>query len=373
MEMTNTVTPGRKLLSHNPTCNCDKCQSSQPNVLMQERKSKRKLSLPRKDVSERESTAVIIDEQTEKPKRKKVNDIETVALKSDCVIKRSPVIKISFKSPGGKGQVVEIPSKMHSQEINTNQNGDETIPLPDIGAIVCATPQDRARRVLKKARYDRMRFLTQKSTIKGNESIINNLSQEAKVVLKQLHKNESLHRQKNLRSSISPKNAKEFNNNNINAEDQDNSAEVLQRLKNSDPQTHSIKVTRCKTYKGFTICQGDIVWGKIQGFPWWPGQVKNLTCKTVDGGILQQEACVDWFESKTVSMLQAHTLEHFSKFFDKRLQYSFKIFMILFLPFLFRFEKKRKGVRYKRAIKLAHEAEKKLTPEVRGLITQFET
>jgi hypothetical protein len=32
----------------------------------------------------------------------------------------------------------------------------------------------------------------------------------------------------------------------------------------------------CVTGDGRRMAVGDVVWGKIHGFPWWPGKVKTL-------------------------------------------------------------------------------------------------
>lgn len=107
---------------------------------------------------------------------------------------------------------------------------------------------------------------------------------------------------------------------------------------------------------GRTVCVGDIVWAKIYGFPWWPARVLAITvARRGDTGLaVRQEARVSWFGSPTTSFLPLAQLSPFLETFQSR------------------FDRKRKGP-YRRAIAEAASAAKQLTPEVRALLTQFET
>ncbi|CAN2387347.1 chromatin binding [Pristimantis euphronides] len=117
----------------------------------------------------------------------------------------------------------------------------------------------------------------------------------------------------------------------------------------------SKNVSKCVTPDGRTICVGDIVWAKIYGFPWWPARILTITISRKDNGLLvRQEASISWFGSPTTSFL---TLSQLSPFLEN---------------FQSRFNKKRKGL-YRKAITEAAKAAKQLTPEVRALLTQFET
>ncbi|NP_001401268.1 PWWP domain-containing protein 2A isoform 1 [Rattus norvegicus] len=117
----------------------------------------------------------------------------------------------------------------------------------------------------------------------------------------------------------------------------------------------SKNVSKCITPDGRTICVGDIVWAKIYGFPWWPARILTITVSRRDNGLLaRQEARISWFASPTTSFL---ALSQLSPFLEN---------------FQLRFNKKRKGL-YRRAITEAAKAAKQLTPEVRALLTQFET
>lgn len=102
--------------------------------------------------------------------------------------------------------------------------------------------------------------------------------------------------------------------------------------------THNVK--KCVLDIGREMSVGDIVWGKIHGFPWWPGKVLALTVSQRDNGaLLNQQAHVSWFGSSTSSYMPCNQL---TPFLD-----DFKI----------RFNKKKRGP-YKEAIKQAmHEAQ----------------
>ncbi|XP_078267739.1 PWWP domain-containing protein 2A [Rhinoraja longicauda] len=114
-------------------------------------------------------------------------------------------------------------------------------------------------------------------------------------------------------------------------------------------------VSKCVIPDGKTICVGDIVWAKIYGFPWWPARILTITVSRKDNGFLvRQEARISWFGSPTTSFL---ALLQVSPFLEN---------------FQLRFNKKRKGL-YRKAITEAAKAAKQLTPEVRALLTQFET
>ncbi|TRZ03809.1 hypothetical protein DNTS_027800 [Danionella cerebrum] len=117
----------------------------------------------------------------------------------------------------------------------------------------------------------------------------------------------------------------------------------------------SKNVTKCVAVDGRTICVGDIVWAKILGFPWWPARILAITVSRKDNGLLvRQEARVSWFGSPTTSFLAITQLAPFLENFQSR------------------FDKKRRGL-YRKAITEAAKAAKQLTPEVRALLTQFET
>ncbi|XP_067858517.1 PWWP domain-containing protein 2B [Heptranchias perlo] len=118
---------------------------------------------------------------------------------------------------------------------------------------------------------------------------------------------------------------------------------------------HTKTVTKCVTAEGRTISVGDIVWGKIHGFPWWPARILSISInKKENGAPLWQEARVSWFGSPTTSLLSVSKISPFLDYFKLR------------------FNRKKKGV-YRRAITEAAKAADHLTPEIRSLLAQYET
>lgn len=62
------------------------------------------------------------------------------------------------------------------------------------------------------------------------------------------------------------------------------------------------------------VSPGDIVWGKVVGFPWWPGRVLSVTSSS--------RAHVAWYASTTSSLMPCDSLSPFLEDF----KVSFKIF-----------------------------------------------
>ncbi|XP_059803617.1 PWWP domain-containing protein 2B [Hypanus sabinus] len=118
---------------------------------------------------------------------------------------------------------------------------------------------------------------------------------------------------------------------------------------------HTKTVTKCVTTEGRTISVGDIVWGKIHGFPWWPARILGISVNKKENGTpVWQEARVSWFGSPTTSLLSVSKVSPFLEYFKLR------------------FNRKKKGV-YRRAITEAAKAADHLTPEIRSLLSQYET
>ncbi|NXO03160.1 PWP2B protein, partial [Rhinopomastus cyanomelas] len=118
---------------------------------------------------------------------------------------------------------------------------------------------------------------------------------------------------------------------------------------------HTQSVSKCVTEDGRTVSVGDVVWGKIHGFPWWPARVLDINLSQKENGEPSwREAKVSWFGSPTTSFLSVSKLSPFSEFFKLR------------------FNRKKKGM-YRKAITEAAKAVEHLTPEIRDLLTQFET
>uniref|UniRef100_A0A8C5QUL7 PWWP domain-containing protein 2A n=1 Tax=Leptobrachium leishanense TaxID=445787 RepID=A0A8C5QUL7_9ANUR len=118
---------------------------------------------------------------------------------------------------------------------------------------------------------------------------------------------------------------------------------------------HTKSVPNCITVEGKTISVGDIVWGKVHGFPWWPARILSINVnQKEDGDPSWHEATVSWFGSPSTSSLSVSKLSSFSEFFKVR------------------FNRKKKGV-YRKAIAEAAKATEHITPEIRELLMQCET
>ncbi|VDI11291.1 Hypothetical predicted protein [Mytilus galloprovincialis] len=113
-------------------------------------------------------------------------------------------------------------------------------------------------------------------------------------------------------------------------------------------------VTKCIKTDGRTVQLGDIVWGKIKGFPWWPGRVLSITVSSRESGVvLRQLAHLAWFGSSTMSHIQCSDLYPFLE--------DFKV----------RYNKKKRGP-YKMAIKQATIAAQSLTNTHHIDFTEFD-
>ncbi|XP_015113443.1 uncharacterized protein LOC107038707 [Diachasma alloeum] len=104
-------------------------------------------------------------------------------------------------------------------------------------------------------------------------------------------------------------------------------------------------VAHCLTASGRRMDVGDVVWGKIHGFPWWPGKVLSISmsCKE-DGALPEAQAHVAWYGSSTCSLMSCDRLSPFLETFKAR------------------YNKKKRGP-YKEAIRQAQtEARSQITP-----------
>ncbi|KAK4310712.1 hypothetical protein Pmani_017741 [Petrolisthes manimaculis] len=79
------------------------------------------------------------------------------------------------------------------------------------------------------------------------------------------------------------------------------------------------EVQQCQVSDGRVMAVGDVVWGKIHGFPWWPAKV--MAIRVLQEGSRDtkwQQAHVSWYGSSTSSMMPASTLQPFLKMFKMR-------------------------------------------------------
>lgn len=115
----------------------------------------------------------------------------------------------------------------------------------------------------------------------------------------------------------------------------DLSLHKVEKVKPLMMRISSHNVRSCTIANGRSMAVGDIVWGKIHGFPWWPGKVLSIMVSKRDNGLLiTQQAHVAWFGSSTSSYMPCSQLAPFLEFFKSR------------------YNKKKRGP-YKEAIKQA--------------------
>ncbi|XP_033633447.1 PWWP domain-containing protein 2A-like [Asterias rubens] len=351
--------------------------------------------------------------------------------------KTSPVIKISYASPQGKGHVVRIPAKTHSTAYKNRTSLSQN---SDLGH----TNRQKAQKCLKKAKsnvktsvsktnkglngflpssgpksyheqHRRIRIIKSKGTYHSasaneigyskhsessqarnqNQTVSSGTSRKtAKSTENELHACS-----KTFLTEPHLKNVQVFVNNHFNAQQQEVStqnasnstgqrdtftcssdnvevsssldieSDVLSVVNPTETllseskqcitpmkiQVHKKNITKSCLKDGREMCIGDIVWGKITGFPWWPGRIVEIVVSRRENGtLLSQLAQITWFASTTISHMPLTDLYPFLRFFAER------------------YNRKKKGI-YKDAVRQATEAATTLSPEVRALHTMFET
>lgn len=121
---------------------------------------------------------------------------------------------------------------------------------------------------------------------------------------------------------------------------------------------HTRSMTKCVTEEGHAVAVGDIVWGKIHGFPWWPARVLSISGarkqETASCEAQWPQAKVAWFGSPTTSQLSVAKLSPFRELFRSR------------------FNRKKKGM-YRRAILEAAKAVGHMSPEITSLLSHCDT
>ncbi|KAM4037703.1 PWWP domain-containing protein 2A [Anomaloglossus baeobatrachus] len=241
-------------------------------------------------------------------------------------------------------------------EIKTPSNGPEEVSSPTIeNASVCVPAPPPAEQ-------DEQQALSKRGS-KSNITVYMTLNQKkADSSSASVCSSDSTDDMKSIHSECSSTENFDFPPGTMHAPPPPSSSSSSSSSKEEKKLSNSLKikvfsknVSKCVTPDGRTICVGDIVWAKIYGFPWWPARILTITVSRKDNGLLvRQEASISWFGSPTTSFLALSQLSPFLENFQSR------------------FNKKRKGL-YRKAITEAAKAAKQLTPEVRALLTQFET
>lgn len=281
-----------------------------------------------------------------------------------ALTKTSPVIKISFANPQGKGTVVKIPAKLQSTGAS-DTDGDSSIECSPVRPRDSSSAR-AAKKALKKARRDhhkgpllapaspslakhkvkhhkhklkRKRRHREPSPDEPRNDVENSPScglegSEAAAQAEALLEEGRSHK---LSISLRRLGAKAYMRCSPRYDDLLASSgsgsecgdvpefpklDPLREMDKVKPlmmriSTHNVK--RCTLDGGREMAVGDIVWGKIHGFPWWPGKVLALSVSQRDNGAaINQQAHVAWFGSSTSSYMPCHQLSPFLDDFKTR-------------------------------------------------------
>ncbi|XP_037078004.1 PWWP domain-containing protein 2B-like [Pollicipes pollicipes] len=282
----------------------------------------------------------------------------------------TPVLKISFGGRGGAGTVLKIPAKYKVQA--TTAAGDSE---PERGALLPVRPTasaKAARRALKKARKDVQRKLVgspraspaypwgarspacprlspsypQMSPayyrVAGGSLTLSPAHQSSQApgpLRKKRHKHKLKHkrrrRDERRSSDDGPPSASE-----VEMKERCLSQKLsisLRRVRASEyaadggpppppapqvppfpeaspPEPAAGSAAFCALHDGRLLRLHDVVWGKIHGFPWWPGKVMCIN----DASPAYQEAYVSWYGSTTSSLMPCSQLLPFLDTYESR-------------------------------------------------------
>ncbi|KAJ8962068.1 hypothetical protein NQ314_005851 [Rhamnusium bicolor] len=273
-------------------------------------------------------------------------------------ITNTRTIKISY-GPQGEGTVLKIPAQIDNLN---DDDSEENINLEQQGNKLKETDNKAARKALKKAKKEARR----KVLLAGGFTIVLgrcfaklNVPRRRKHKMKHKKKHREDKDRKHKEGEVSSTqddskeqcitqklsiNLKRLNNtytsctisdkidDNISSSDEHN--EQVPNFPPSNPplmlRINAQTVSSALGADGVRLLVGDVVWGKIHGFPWWPGKVLTMTSCGAQG----PQAHVAWYGSSTSSLMQCDQLSHYLD--------NFKV----------RYNKKKKGP-YKEAIKQA--------------------
>ncbi|XP_065352967.1 PWWP domain-containing protein 2B-like isoform X1 [Cloeon dipterum] len=266
----------------------------------------------------------------------------------------TPVIKISF---GGQRTVMKIPSKVQSfDSVENSENESERaakkamkkakkrkfdweVP-PNFGEG--RRHKHKHLKKHKKSRHRDEHDDEQWNVSQTDEEIKEQcLKQRLSISLKRLNATAYMRRDQDdptPSSSTSP--SPDGSEDVPNFPETDLAAEPPAPESHEPEQMVTLSVQSCVTAEGRRMNVGDVVWGKIHGFPWWPGKVISISISRKEDGVcLSSHAHVSWYGSHTSSKMPCDQLNPFIE--------SFKV----------RYNKKKRGP-YKEAIRQAtNEAE----------------
>lgn len=337
------------------------------------------------------------------------------------VIPHSPVIKISYSTPQGKGEVMKIPSRVHGsvkpfcpKQLLQNGHGQRdaskesqkvvqppmdairtglTISIPKLKLPKLASPEAPSPKIRLRSRADGAEQVSvyEAELVSGAQRrsprVPSCQSEDgAEKNSLELWSGEEVERHGDLTllinfrkrkadssslsvcSSDSLDESKSFSSDGTSPElcdlapgdDISVSSSSQGESKTVPPLTvrlHTRSMTKCVTEEGYAVTVGDVVWGKIHGFPWWPARILSISGTRREEGEVDApwpEAKVSWFGSPTTSQLSVAKLSPFREFFRSR------------------FNRKKKGM-YRRAIMEAAKAVGHMSAEITSLLAHCET
>lgn len=84
-------------------------------------------------------------------------------------------------------------------------------------------------------------------------------------------------------------------------------------------------VNQCTRRDGSLLRIDDVVWGKLSGWPWWPGRVLSIvevecsqTASVEQTGTVQKTVAIEWFGDRTISEYPCDELRDFVDEYAKR-------------------------------------------------------
>ncbi|XP_065152073.1 PWWP domain-containing protein 2B isoform X1 [Paramisgurnus dabryanus] len=340
------------------------------------------------------------------------------------VIPHSPVIKISYSTPQGKGEVIKIPSRVHGsvkpfcpKQLLQNGHGERetskapqkdvqpsmdairtglTISIPKLKLPKLSGPDAPSPKIRLRSRADGAEQVSiyeaelvggarrKSPRVPGTapedggdknslELWSGNCAEEVErhgdlTLLINFRKRKADSSSLSVCSSDSLDESKSFSSDGTSPElcdlapgdDVSVSSSSHGESKTVPPLTvrlHTRSMTKCVTEEGHAVTVGDVVWGKIHGFPWWPARILSISGTHREEGEVDApwpEAKVSWFGSPTTSQLSVAKLSPFREFFRSR------------------FNRKKKGM-YRRAIMEAAKAVGHMGAEITSLLAHCET
>lgn len=241
---------------------------------------------------------------------------------SSSVFSNARTLKISFGE--GEGTVVKLPVLTNSGEENSNPS-------------FVKTDSKAARRAIKKAKKQARRQATPDTHPSSplNETSYEIFQRKHKHKVKHKKKKKDEKKTKHPSGDVSESETPDENHTCILKNSLMNHVEETNEESLQNEDTEEMKMcddsssgwVNCES--GFSgVVTGDVIWGKLQGFPWWPGRVVSMG--------EEGHARVAWFASSTSSLVPFHRLapflDNFKVFFHiYSLTKNIPVFTFLFI------------------------------------------